>query len=287
MQSLLGVRGSKLNPSPLEGSEEYRAQQMESELRQLRRREWWLWLSACFVTVLSAVAFLLSSFRSFFLHSEYFYEIRSDQARWGILCLVLLFNTWMAYRQWSFRRLRRQLTEQNGMGEGSAQEVQDASALDRVTGLYTRSSIEQPLGKEIARARRQNTALSVATLHLDDFAQLTARYGKAATDEVLKEFARRLKEASRGSDFAVRLGSDDFLLVLPECNLGEAKVVLDRLGALEMKCAGHKIVLGYTTGWVDYQAGELPAELLKRAGSILHLYENAAKDSLSVTLRDA
>jgi diguanylate cyclase (GGDEF)-like protein len=287
MYSLFGVRGSKPNPSPLEGSGDYRAQQMESELRQLRRREWWLWLSACFVTVLSAVAFLLSSFRSFFLHSEHFYEIRSDQARWGILCLVLLFNTWMAYRQWSFRRLRKQLTEQNGMGEGNAQEVQDASALDGVTGLYTRSSIEQPLGKEIARARRQNTALSLATLHLDDFAQLTARYGKAATDEVLKEFARRLKEASRGSDFAVRLGSDDFLLVLPECNLGEAKVVLDRLGALEMKCAGHKIGLGYTTGWVDYQPGELPAELLKRARSILHLYENAAKDSLPAALRDA
>jgi diguanylate cyclase (GGDEF)-like protein len=287
MQSLFGVRRSKPNPSPLEGSGEYRAQQMESELRQLRRREWWLWLSACFVTVLSAVAFLLSAFRSFFLYSEHFYEIRSDQARWGILCLVLLFNTWMVYRQWSFCRLRKQLTEQNGMPEGTAQEVQDASALDRVTGLYTRSSIDQPLGKEIARARRQNTSLSVATLHLDDFAQLTARYGKVATDEVLKEFARRLKEASRGSDFAVRLGSDDFLLVLPECNLGEAKVVLDRLGALEMKCAGHTIVMGYTTGWVDYQPGELPAELLKRAGSILNLYENAAKDSLSVTLRDA
>jgi diguanylate cyclase (GGDEF)-like protein len=287
MQSLLGVRGSKPNSSPLEGSGEYRAQQVESDLRQLRRREWWLWLSACFVTVLSAVAFLLSSFRSFFLHSEHFYEIRSDQARWGILCLVLLFNTWMAYRQWSFRRLRRQLTEQNGKEEGNAQELQNASALDGVTGLYTRSSIELPLGKEIARARRQNTALSVATLHLDDFAQLTSRYGKAATDEVLKEFARRLREASRGSDFAVRLGSDDFLLVLPECNLGEAKVVLDRLGALELKCAGHDIVLGYTTGWVDYQHGELPAELLKRAGSILNLYENAAKDSLSVALRDA
>lgn len=287
MQSLFGLRGNKANPSPLEGSGVYRAQQTESGLRQLGRREWWLWLSACSVTVLSAVAFLLSSFRSFFLHSEHFYEIRSDQARWGILCLLLLFNTWMMYRQWSFRRLRRQITGQNGKPEGNAQEVQDGSALDAVTGLYTRSSIELPLGKEIARARRQNTALSVATLHLDDFAKLTARYGKAATDEVLKEFARRLREASRGSDFAVRLGSDDFLLVLPECNLGEAKVVLDRLGALEMKCAGHTIVLGYTTGWVDYQPGELPAELLKRAGSILNLYENAAKDGLSVVLRDA
>jgi diguanylate cyclase (GGDEF)-like protein len=285
MESILGLRVSKPNPSPLEGFGDHRAQQMESGLRQLGRREWWLWLSAFFVTILAGVAFLLSSFRSFFLHSDHFYEIRSDQARWGIMCLLLLFNTWMVYRHWSFRRLRRQLTEQNGHPEGNTHEVQDPSSLDPVTELYTQASIVQRLGKEIARARRQNTALSVATIHLEDFAQLNTRYGRAATDEVLKEFARRLKEASRGSDYAVRLASDDFLLVLPKCNLGEAKLVLDRLGSLEVNCSGQKIVLAYTTGWADYQSGDLPADLLKRAGQILQLYNKASKDISSTTLK--
>jgi len=100
----------------------------------------------------------------------------------------------------------------------------------------------------------------------------------------LKELARRLKKACRGSDFAARLASDDFLLVLPECNLGEVKSVLNRLGALEMTCSGRKINLVYTTGWVDYQPGDLPADLLKRAAQLLHLYENAAKESFSSTL---
>jgi diguanylate cyclase (GGDEF)-like protein len=285
MESILGLRASKPNPSPLEGFGDYRAQQMESGLRQLGRREWWLWLSAVFVTMLAGVAFLLSSFRSFFLHSDHFYEIRSDQARWGIMCLLLLFNTWMVYRHWSFRRLRRQITEQSGHPEENTHEVQDPSSLDPVTELYTQASIVQRLGKEIARARRQNTALSVATIHLEDFAQLNTRYGRAATDEVLKEFARRLKEASRGSDYAVRLGSDDFLLVLPKCNVGEAKLVLDRLGSLEVNCSGQKIVLAYTTGWADYQSGDLPADLLKRAGQILQLYSKASKDISSTTLK--
>jgi len=40
----------------------------------------------------------------------------------------------------------------------------------------------------------------------------------------------------------------------------------------------------YATGWVDYQPGEVPSDLLKRAAQILHLYENAAKDSFSTTL---
>jgi len=284
MESILGLRPSKHISSPLEGPDTLRAQQAESSLRKIARREWWLWFSAFFVATLSALAFLLSSFPSFFRHSEHFYEIRSDQARWGILCLLLLFNGWMLYRQWSFRRQRKQLSGQNAGADAQPGELSDSSGIDPVTGLHTRAFIEQQLGKEIARARRQNTALSLATVHLDEFAEVNKLYGQSAMDEALKELARRLKKACRGSDFAARLAGDDFLLVLPECNLGEVKAVLNRLGALEMVCSGRKINLVYTTGWVDYQPGDLPADLLKRAAQLLHLYENAAKESLSSTL---
>jgi diguanylate cyclase (GGDEF)-like protein len=278
---LFGHHGSRPNASPLEGSGAFRAGQAESGLRQLGRGEWWLWLCAFFVTTLSAVAFLLSSIPSFFRHSEHFYNIRSDQARWGILCLLLLFNGWLLYRQRTFRRQRMQLTEQGAGAQPGL--FSDPSGTDPVTGLHTQVFLEQQLGKEIARAKRQNSTLSLATVHIEEFAEISKRFGPSATDLALKELARRLKRACRGSDFAARLASDDFLLVLPECGLGEVKLVLNRLGSLEMNCGGRKINLEYTTGWVDYQAGDLPADLLKRAAQILHLYENAAKESYSST----
>ena len=284
MDSILGLRDSKTNSSPLEGTDAFRAQQAESGLRQLARREWWLWFSALFVATLSALALALSSFPSLFRHSEHFYEIRPDQARWGILCLLLLFNGRMLYRQWSFRRQRKQLSGQNAGADAQPGELSDFSGIDPVTGLHTRAFIEQQLGKEIARARRQNTALSLATIHLDQFAEISKRYDQSALDSALKELARRLKKACRGSDFTARLASDDFLLVLPECNLGEVQAVLNRIGALEVASSGRKVNLAYTTGWVDYQPGDLPADLLKRAAQLLHLYENAAKESFSSTL---
>ena len=284
MESILGLRAVRPNSSPLEGSNAFRAQQAESGLRQLARREWWLWFSALFVATLSALALALSSFPSLFRHSEHFYDIRPDQARWGILCLLLLFNGRMLYRQWSFRRQRKQLSAQNAGADTHAGQISDPSGIDPVTGLHTRAFIEQQLGKEIARARRQNTALSLATIHLDQFAEISKRYDQAALDSALKELARRLKKACRGSDFAARLASDDFLLVLPECNLGEVQAVLSRIGALEVASSGRKVNLAYTTGWVDYQPGDLPADLLKRAAQLLHLYENAAKESFSSTL---
>lgn len=284
MESTLGLRASKTQPSPLEGSGTFRAQQAESSLRQLGRSEWWLWLSALLMTVLSATAFVLTAIPSYFRHSEYFYEIRSDQARWGILCLLLLFDGWLVYRQWTFRRRRRELFRDDAGKEVPAGQLSELPGIDAVTGLHTRAFIEQQLGKEIARAKRQNSSLSLAAIHLDEFAEITKCYGPSATDAALKELAWRLKKACRGSDFAVRLANDDFLLVLPECSLGEVKTVLSRLGSLEMVCSGRKINLAYTTTWVDYQLGDLPSELLKRATQLLHLYENAAKDSFSSTL---
>jgi diguanylate cyclase (GGDEF)-like protein len=283
MKSILGRRARTVDPSPLEGSGAFRALQIETESRQITRSEWWLWLSALAVTLLAASALGLSFLPSLFRQSNHFYEIRADQAQWGSAALMLVFNFWLVYRQWSFRRRRKQLTAQNPFPERGAGEFADPSGFDPVTGLYTRTSIEQQLGKEIGRARRENTSLSVATVHIDEFPIITQRYGKSAIDALVKEFARRLKKAIRGSDFAVRLGSGDFLLILTECTLGEVKHILDRIGPLQIVSAGDKDSIPYSTGWVDYQSGELPSDLLKRATQILHLYENASKDSLTTT----
>jgi diguanylate cyclase (GGDEF)-like protein len=275
MESILDLREAKQRSSPLEGVPVIRALQTESDLLQLRRREWWLWLSAFLVTTLSAVAFLLSSFPSFFRHTDHFYDLGSDQVRSGVMCLLLLFNGWLLYRHWSFRRLRRQLTTRSASSPSQAGQILDPTSLDPATGLYTRGFIEKQLGKEIARAKRQNASLSLATIHINEFEDVSKRYGLSATDAALKELARRLRKACRGSDFAVRWASDDFLLVLPECNLGEVELVLSRLGRVELTCLGRKINLTYTTGSVDYQPGDMPSDLLKRASQILHLYEKA------------
>jgi diguanylate cyclase (GGDEF)-like protein len=257
----------------------YGAHLMESGLRWVGRREWWLWLSALVVTALSAIVLLLTSFHSLFLHTEHFYEIGSDQARWSILSLLILFNAWMVYRLWLFRRMRRQLTEKTADSHSNVEDTYDPSRMDPVTGLYARASAEQRLGKEVVRARRQNVPLSLVALHLDDFPQVTQRYGSDAATQILVEFANRLKKASRGSDFCVRLGSDDFLVILPECSLSDAKIFSDRLGSLKMKCAGQEITLTYSVGWIDYKRGEVPSDLFKRAAEVLKLYKDASKDS--------
>jgi len=155
--------------------------------------------------------------------------------------------------------------------------------VDPVTDLYTRASAEQQLGKEIARCRRQSTSLSIATIHLEEFTELTQRNGLSAADQALKEFARRLKKACRGSDFAVRMANDDFLLV---CRVqpGEVKLVLNRIGAIEVSCSGRKVSLTSTTGWGGLPGRRPSRRLLKRASQLLHLYDSAGQRELATTL---
>ena len=283
MPSILGNRLSiSSKPSPLEGPASYYGQGAGIDLKHVGRREWWLWFSAFIVTLLSISALVLSFWRPFFRRSDHFYEIRADQAQWGTAGLLLIFNSWLVYRQWSFRRQRRELTQQNPEAERGSSDISDnPTGIDPVTGMYTRASIEPHLGKEIGRAKRQNTLLSLATLHLDDFEQVAQRYGQGVSDLVLKEFVRKFKKAIRGSDFAVRLGKSDFALVLPECSLDQVKTVLNRIGSLEVSASGKKIAVTYSTGWVDYHAGDIPGDLIKRALEILHLYETAAQESSS------
>ena len=271
--SLEARRDPPSKPSPLAGIAASR--QSESDLVTLTRREWWLWFSAVTVTLLSASAFVLTAFPRFFQHREHFYELGAEQSRWGILCLLLLFNAWMVYRQRQFRRRRKDTSDLNPNSEQHASSS-EPPGIDLSTGLLNRAAAEQQLGKEIGRAKRENASLSLATLHVEDATLLAQRHGQAAFEQALKEFARRLREASRGSDYVVRLAADDFVLVLPKCNLGEVSKVLQRIGTVEVIAAGKKLSLAYTTGWVDYQPGDLPSDLLKRATKLLNLYNTAA-----------
>ena len=73
---------------------------------------------------------------------------------------------------------------------------------------------------------------------LDKFKQINDTHGHQAGDQVLKEFARRLDLAVRKSDFAARMGGDEFLVLLPECATSQVQILLDRLRPMEIEFGG-------------------------------------------------
>jgi len=86
---------------------------------------------------------------------------------------------------------------------------------DPLTGLLTRSALNDVLTLEIARAKRNLERLAVFYLDLDRFKQVNDIHGHEAGDRVLREVAARLREALRASDTVARLGGDEFVALLP------------------------------------------------------------------------
>lgn len=101
----------------------------------------------------------------------------------------------------------------------------DAAEKDVLTGLRNRRGFLDAVAPLLHRDRTS----VVAMLDLDHFKAINDRFGHAAGDEVLHEFAHRLGGALRRSDLSARWGGEEFAVLLPDTGLDEARDIIDRL----------------------------------------------------------
>jgi diguanylate cyclase (GGDEF)-like protein len=111
----------------------------------------------------------------------------------------------------------------------SSQEEQAASMIDAVTNVFTRGFLHDLLEGEISRAERTNRSLAMIMCDLNNFKQVNDRYGHLMGDYVLSQIAIILKSCVRGSDYVVRYGGDEFLLLLPETDEQGGEIVRMRV----------------------------------------------------------
>jgi two-component system, cell cycle response regulator len=100
---------------------------------------------------------------------------------------------------------------------------------DSLTGLLNRGSILEALDNEVARSNRESQPLSVLMMDLDRFKQINDTRGHLAGDAVLRESACRMRACIRRYDSAGRYGGEEFLFVLPTCDLNGAWAEADRI----------------------------------------------------------
>lgn len=101
--------------------------------------------------------------------------------------------------------------------------------LDGLTGLYNRHFLMQRLKEEIKKAYRFRQPLSIIFADIDLFKQINDEYGHSTGDQVLSEFGDLLRKSIREFDLACRFGGEEFVVLLPQCDIENAFVLAERL----------------------------------------------------------
>src|SRR5258707_2395881 len=258
---------------PITASVEARDQELAREFQKIEKRDWWVWGYTIFVVFLLAFAVIAFSLPAVRRGAETIFQINMVDVVFGLIALVVLFNAYVISKGTGIKRLRRQLAEK----QGHSDLLRNLAMVDPLTGLYNRRFAEQRLAAEVARSERKGHPLTILTLDLNNFKQINDTYGHPAGDQVLQEFAARLNNVIRGGDLAVRLGGDEFLVLLPECTSQQLQLVLGRLGSLQVDWPGHEIPITFFAGSKQYELGELPEEMLARADEVLYARKRAGQ----------
>jgi diguanylate cyclase (GGDEF)-like protein len=132
-------------------------------------------------------------------------------------------------------------------------ELESQAMTDHLTGLLNRRAIEILAERELSRAARNQTALTLLTIDIDHFKQVNDQYGHFIGDQALLAVAAVLRRTLRTHDLAVRSGGDEFVVLLTESSPNTAQNIADRVqedvASLELKDqSGHPFAISVTIG---------------------------------------
>lgn len=165
--------------------------------------------------------------------------------------------------------------------------LQEQSLRDALTGLYNRRFIESRFASALVRAEQEQQPLSVLMLDIDHFKRLNDQYGHATGDEALRALAALLQQLFRGSDWACRLGGEEFVVLLPGASLAVAQQRAEQLRQhcqqLAVSADGQAVHFTLSIG-VAAQSGQVRAvdELLQQADEALYQAKAGGRNQVVV-----
>src|SRR5579863_8414668 len=169
--------------------------------------------------------------------------------------------------------------------------LQINAATDSLTGLYNRRLFDEYSDKELNRAKRYGHQLAIVILDLKKLKEVNDRHGHLRGDQVLVLAATTLKNTLRSSDFAFRIGGDEFALLLPQSESEQADTLCRRVRAqYEGDIHSLKLDPGVTLDFgiaVQPMDGEQKSELMGTADERLYQLKNAGRIASRMTPLDS
>lgn len=168
--------------------------------------------------------------------------------------------------------------------EALVRQLQELAITDYLTGLYSHRYFHDRLEEELVRAQRYRRPLALLLIDIDDFKLVNERFGFTAGDEVLREFATRMRRHCRSIDIPCRTGGEEFAIILPETYSTAGGHVAERIRkAVESRPFDVAGRITCSVGVVGYPTDATSRDdLLTRAGVALSRAKAIGKDAALV-----
>ncbi|MFT4564519.1 MAG: diguanylate cyclase (GGDEF)-like protein [Gammaproteobacteria bacterium] len=154
--------------------------------------------------------------------------------------------------------------------------------IDPLTGILNRAGYDENINKEYRRWKRYDSDLSVAVIDLDLFKDINDSYGHAAGDKVLATVSRQIETQIRESDVLCRYGGEEFVLLLPETNVGDGMAMLEKLRSYIANCNFHfhktRVPVTLSCGVAEFHDNDDAEKVFNRADQAMYLAKRAGRN---------
>ena len=160
--------------------------------------------------------------------------------------------------------------------------IENKHIYDNLTKTYNRNGFESIYSVEIKRCNRYNKPLSMIMLDIDFFKKINDTHGHLVGDDVLVLMCNLIKNSIRESDYLIRWGGEEFLILTPEIDLDAAVKLAEKLRILIEKNVFN--TAGYITislSVVQKNDDELLENLLKRLDNLLYDSKRSGRNKTS------
>lgn len=154
----------------------------------------------------------------------------------------------------------------------NVQQTIEMAVTDSLTGLQNRRYLENHLSTLVEQSAGRGKPLSILVLDIDFFKAVNDTHGHDVGDEVLREFAVRIRKGIRGIDLACRFGGEEFVVVMPETDAALAYTVAERL---RQRVAGEPFIVAGGKQALDITVSIGMAELSNSGDTMEHLFKRA------------
>ena len=151
--------------------------------------------------------------------------------------------------------------------------------LDNFTQISNKTTILARLEDEIERCNRHHLLLSIIFIDIDEFKTINDRYGHPFGDKVIKWVASTIKKRVRETDFLGRYGGDEFMIVCPDCNAAQAKLIAQDIGGL---LKNPKLHVKASVGVAQMEPEDTRESLLERADKALYQAKHQGKNKVVI-----